>query len=170
MPELDGPAPLTEAHDLSAFDCGSAALNAYLRHHALNNQKAMLSRTYAASAESVVVGYYTLAIATAAHSEPPPKLVRGMPPYPIPAILMGRFGVDLTWQGKGLGLSLFTDALRRTWSLMQGGPVTARLFIVDAKDEAAKAFYTHFDMVPSPVDPMRLFLSYKALRSLFEGS
>jgi hypothetical protein len=39
--------------------------------------------------------------------------------------------------------------------------------VVDAKDDEARAFYERFDMVRSPVDPMRLFLTYKTLQPLF---
>jgi ribosomal protein S18 acetylase RimI-like enzyme len=89
-------------------------------------------------------------------------------PHSIPAILMARLAVDLTAQGHGLGRSLLTDALRRTWAVMDAGPAPVRLFVVDAKDDEAKAFYERFDMLPSPQNPMRLFLSYKTLQPLFE--
>lgn len=50
---------------------------------------------------------------------------------------------------------------------MESGAAPVRFFIVDAKDEAAKAFYERFDMIPAPENTLRLYLSYKTLRQLF---
>ncbi|AIE83574.1 GCN5-related N-acetyltransferase [Fimbriimonas ginsengisoli Gsoil 348] len=50
---------------------------------------------------------------------------------------------------------------------MESGAAPVRLFVVDAKDEEAKRFYEKFDMIPSTVNPLRLFLSYKTVRDLF---
>ncbi len=90
-------------------------------------------------------------------------------PNSIPAILMARLAVDQSVQGRGLGRSMFCDALRRTWTVMNDGPAPVRLFVVDAKDEEAKRFYERFDMVASPHNPMRLFLLYKDLVPIFEA-
>lgn len=167
MPNFNPPRPIAEDDRLSEFDCGKPALNDFLRSHALDKQNAMLSRTYLVTSETEVAGYYTLALVSVTQDETPKKIGRGMP-NAIPAVLMARFAVDLRYQGQKLGRSLFTDAIQRTWALMKSGPAPARFFIVDAKDESAKAFYERFDMIPSPTNPMRLFLSYKTLRSLFE--
>ena len=52
---------------------------------------------------------------------------------------------------------------------MEKGAAPVRVFLVDAKDEEAKAFYERFDvdMLVSSLTPMRLFLSYKDLKPLF---
>jgi len=69
---------------------------------------------------------------------------------------------DNVWQGKGVGADLFKDAMRRT---MQAADIAGiRAFTVHAKDEAAGAFYQHFDFVPSPTDPLHLYLLVKELR------
>lgn len=173
MLDLSAPEVLTNQHQLEAFDCGKEPLNAFLKSHAFDKQYAMLSRTYVVTSDlvtggGVVVGYYTLAHIVVLQSETPKKLGRGMPSS-IPAMLMARFAVDRKFQGQGLGRSLFTDALRRTWAVMQVGAAPVRFFLVDAKDEEAKAFYERFDMIAAPTNPMRLYLSYKTLRLAFEG-
>lgn len=169
MPRLNPPTVLDETHNVAAFDCGKSPLDEFLKLHALDKQRAMLSRTYAVTIDEgrQVVGYYTLAHIGVAQEEAPKKLARGMPRM-IPAILMARFAVDRRFQGHGLGRSLFTDAIRRTWAVMDHGPAPVRLFAVDAKDEEAASFYARFDMLPSPHNPLRLFLSYKTLQGLFE--
>lgn len=168
MFDIQPPEPLNAGHDTATFDCGKSPLNDFLKQHALDKQNAMLSRTYAATSDSRIAGYYTLAHATILQQDAPRKLGRGMPSS-IPAILMARFAVDLQFQGHRLGRSLFIDALRRTWAVMQSGAAPVRLFIVDAKDNEAKAFYERFDMMTASTNPMRLFLSYKTLHNIFEG-
>lgn len=166
---MRAPVPLNPEHDTAAFDCGKTSLNEFLKLHALDKQTAMLSRTYVVTlGANVVVGYYTLTHQSTLQTETPKKLGRGMPSS-IPAILMARFAVDVNWQGQGLGRSLFTDALRRTWAVMRSGAAPVRFFVVDAKDEEAKAFYERFDMLAAPQNPLRLYLSYKTVRLEFEG-
>jgi len=168
MLEIHPPAPLTTEHDTTAFDCGKVPLNDFLKLHALDKQNAMLSRTYVATRNAAVLGYYTLAHAWVLQADAPRKLARGMPSS-IPVILMARFAVDLSCQGQGFGRSLFTDAIRRTWAVMQAGAAPVRFFIVDAKDDEAKVFYEKFDMITAPQNSKRLYLSYKTLREIFEG-
>jgi hypothetical protein len=40
-----------------------------------------------------------------------------------------------------------------------------RAMAAHAKDETARQFYEHFDFIPSPTDPMHLFLLMKDLRA-----
>ena len=169
MPDLQPPTPITEAHDVSAFDCGKPPLDEFIKLHALAKQRAMLSRTYVVSDGERVVAYSTLAYVTIHPTEAPKKFARRMPDA-IPAMLLARLAIDRHHQGLGLGRSLFADALRRTWATMSTAPAPVRLFIVDAKDDEAKRFYERFDIIPSPVDPRRLFLSYKTLQAIFEGN
>ena len=41
-----------------------------------------------------------------------------------------------------------------------------RAFAVHAKDEEARRFYEHFDFIPSPTDPMHLFVLLKDVRRI----
>jgi hypothetical protein len=60
---------------------------------------------------------------------------------------------------RGVGQFLLTDALRR--SLGAAAEIAALAVLVDAKDEAADAFYRHFGFVPLQQRPRRLFLPMK---------
>lgn len=167
MSDLNAPEALRPEHKLASFDCGKPPLNEFLKRHALDKGNAMLSRTYVVTSGLEVVGYYTLAHATVEQSTAPKKMGRGMPSS-IPVMLMARFAVDSRFQGRGLGRSLFVDALRRTGAVIKSGAAPVRLFVVDAKDEEAKAFYERFDMIAAPSNPLRLYLSYRSVRALFE--
>jgi GNAT superfamily N-acetyltransferase len=161
---LRGPEPLAPIHELSSFDCGSAALNRFLQRHALDNQRNQSARTYVAlRGESRVVGYYSLAAASAEFDAVPPRLAKGLARHPIPLTLLARLAVDVTEQGAGLGSGLLKDALKR---FLQGQAIiAARALVVQAKDEQAAAFYRHFGFEPSPIDASHLFLMTKDIQA-----
>lgn len=160
---LPPPQVLSEEHVTAGFSCGEPELDRFLQGSALNRQKARLSRTYVVAVGSEVAGYYTLAHVQLQANEMPPKLARGMPSS-IPAILMARLAVDQKFQGRGLGESLFADALLRTWSVVEQGAAPVRFFLVDAMHERAKAYYLRFGMQPLGDDSLRLYLSYKQIQ------
>lgn len=161
---LRGPELFTAGHDAVSFDCGSDALNRFLRRHALNNQRNQSARTYVAlRGETRVVGYYTLAAACAEFDSVPPRLAKGLARDPVPLTLLARLAVDLTEQGAGIGTGLLKDGLKRY--LQAQAIIAARALVVQAKDERAGAFYRHFGFEPSPIDASHLFLMTKDIHA-----
>lgn len=163
------PVPLNDSHSVSDFDCGSPPLNGFLIRYALQNQAGGSARTYVATVEteggssrSRVAAYYSLAPGAVAVEDAPQRVAKGQPRHPIPIILMARFAVDNEFQGMGLGRTLFFDALRR--ALHGADEIGGRAFFVEAKDDAAEAFYRKFGMEPSPTNTRRLFLLFKDVR------
>jgi GNAT superfamily N-acetyltransferase len=76
--------------------------------------------------------------------------------------------VDRRWQGQGVGKAVLRDALERT---LQAADIAGiRAFAVHAKDEDARRFYEHFDFIPSPADPMHLFVLLKGVRRILRIS
>ena len=147
---------LHRRHAVEAFDCGREALNRFLARYALSNQQAEASQTYVAIADDQVIGYYTLVVGEVAYDEAPARLTKGLAHHPVPIMLLARLAVVLSWQGKGCGAGLLKDAMLRT---LQAAHIAGiRAFAVHAKDDEARAFYEHFDFVPSPTDPYHLFL------------
>jgi GNAT superfamily N-acetyltransferase len=160
---LERPAPIEAGHDLSTFDCGSPALNDYLRKFPLRNHQSHAARTFAATRERRVVGYYTLAAGSVRPDAPPARVVKGLAKHAVPVILLARLAVDRTEQGKGLGVGLLKDALLR--ASQAADLIGCRAVLVHAKDEAAKAFYQRFGFEPSPVDELHLYLLMKDIRA-----
>ena len=149
-------------HAVDGFDCGQEDLNRFLIRFALPNHLANASTTYLALAGEEVVGYYTLVVSEVAYADAPERLTRGMARHPIPLMLLARLATDHRWQGKGIGKGLLKDAMQRT---MQAADIAGiRALAVHAKDDAARAFYEHFDFLPSPTDPLHLYLLMKDLR------
>jgi GNAT superfamily N-acetyltransferase len=153
---------LDRSHIVEAFDCGYEDLNRYISRFALNNQSAGSAQTYVAIADEKVVGYYSLAVGAAAHSQAPTRMVKGLARHPVPVMLLARLAVDNEVKGRGLGAALLQDALART---LQAADIAGiRAVIVHAKDDDARRFYEHFDFDPSPTDSYHLYLLIKELR------
>ena len=93
-PPLCGPTLLNAGHDLSAFDCGVPALNAFLTKFALPNLRSQSARTYVATRGESVVGYYTLAAGSARREETPARVAKGLAAHPVPVILLARLAVE----------------------------------------------------------------------------
>lgn len=155
-------AKIDRHHVVEEFDCGQEDLNKFLLRFALSNQLANASTTYLALAGEEVVGFYTLVVGEVAYTDAPERLVKGMARYPVPLMILARLATDLRWQGKGIGKGLLKDAMLRT---MQAADIAGiRALAVHAKDDDARAFYEHFDFLPSPTDPLHLYLLMKDLR------
>ncbi len=155
---------LARHHPVEAFDCGQEALNSFLIRFALTNQQANASQTYVGLADAAVVGFYTLVVSEVAYDEAPERLRRGLARHPVPLMLLARLAVSTAWRSRGVGAGLLKDAVLRT---MHAADIAGiRALATHAKDEAARAFYEHFGFVPSPTDPLHLFILLKDLRHM----
>jgi GNAT superfamily N-acetyltransferase len=154
-PVLSAPAPITQQHDLSQFDCGKAPLNDWLRQRAQKNE-GRASRTFVTCEGQVVVGFYTLATGSVKHHEAPKALGRNMPPI-IPVLVLGRMAIDSRYQGKKLGAHLLKDALKRALTVSRD--VGARAVLVHAIDQEVVPFYAAYGFKPFPEGDLTLFLS-----------
>ena len=155
---LEAPAPLRPDHDLSLFTCGEPVLDAWLRQHALRNERNGASRTYVATDSDRVAGYYALAAGSFTLAQAPGRIRRNMPD-PVPAMVLGRLAVDLGRQGRGLGRALLRDAVLRT---LQAAHVAGiRALVVHALHDRAAAFYARAGFAPSPCDPLVLLVLLK---------
>ncbi|MEQ1496705.1 MAG: GNAT family N-acetyltransferase [Novosphingobium sp.] len=157
---LSAPVPLTADHDLTQFDCGDAALNDWLRHRALKNES-RFSRSYVVCQGARVAGFYCIAAGSVERAATPGKLRRNAPEA-VPVSIIGRLAVDQAFAGKGLGADLLSDALRRIATAAQTIGIAAVL--VQAKDDAAKAFYLRCaEFIAFPEDSRTLFLPVDAV-------
>src|SRR5205809_960816 len=110
---FSAPRPIRAQDDVSGFDSGNQALDAWLRERALRNDREDASRTYVVGGGSRVIAYYSLAAAAVPHAHATGRSRRNMPD-PIPAMLLARLAVDVTFQGRQVGANLLRDAIRRT--------------------------------------------------------
>lgn len=149
-------------HDRTRFDCGVAALNAYLRTSLGQHGRRDLTRGYvAADAANRVVGYFTLAAGRLSVSVFPER--GGLPAkMPLPTTLLARLAVDRAWQGRGIGAALLAYALRVA---VEGAESIASAVIeVDAKDDTARSFYARFGFRSLTDDQLHMFLPMATAR------
>jgi GNAT superfamily N-acetyltransferase len=154
-------------HKIEEFDCGREELNRYLLRYAWTNQQAGAAQTYVGLVGDTVVGYHTLAVGEVKREEAPERLSKGLARHPVPIMLLARLAIDRRWQGQGIGKALLRDAMQRT---LQAADIAGiRALAVHAKDEDARNFYKKFDFIPSPTDPMHLFVLLKDVKQIVAG-
>jgi len=153
-------------HSRAHFTCGVEALDRYLRELALQDIKRLVAGCFVAVDETgEIAGYYTLAATHVPIGELPPETTRKLPRYPvIPAMLIGRLAVSAKHRKRGLGRASVADAAIRTKRFGVG----ALALIVEAKDEAAVAFYEANGFALIPTKTRRLFLPIATALSLID--
>ena len=157
---------LRRDHQVDLFDCGQEALNRFLVRYAFQNQQAEASQTYVALMGDEVVGFYTLVVAQVEYDDAPQRLGKGLARHPIPLMLLARLAVATSWQGKGLGSGLLTNAMLRTLSAADIADI--RAMAVHAKDDDARAFYERYGVVAAPTDPYHWFALLKDIRAFLK--
>ena len=154
-------------HPMAGFDCSKEELNRYLLRYAWINQQAGAAQTYVGLVGDALIGYYTLAVGQVSREEAPQRLIKGLARHPVPIMLLARLAVDKRWHGQGVGRALLKDAMQRT---LQAADIAGiRAFAVHAKDDEARKFYERFDFIPSPTDPLHLFVLLKDVRRVISG-
>lgn len=150
--------PLDTSHDRKAFACGQADLDDWFQRRASQDERRNLARVFVAVDPALsVVGFYSLSAFTLALEDLPGDLAGKLPRYDaIPAALIGRLARDLRVRGRGVGELLLADAIQRILGV--GETLAVFAILVDAKDDAARAFYESFGFRPFPSRPNRLFL------------
>ena len=149
--------PLSQDHDRAVLACGVNALDRYLRTQATQDIRRRVAGCFVAIEPITgrIAAYYTLSSASIPTPDLPPETIKRLPRYPsLPAVRIGRLAVDLKFRVLGLGAALLADGIRRT---LQSPPAVFTL-LVDAKDEAASAFYQHHGFRPLASQPRTLFL------------
>ena len=159
---------LDKRHERGGFSCGSGALDRYLQQQARQDADKRVAAPFVLvePPSTRVLGYYTLSASVIQAKELPDDLAGKLPRYPqLPVTLLGRLAVDLTLKNRGIGQFLLMDALWRC--LGAATQIAAMAVLVDAKDQAAEAFYLHFGFIPLQQQPARLFLPMKTVAGLF---
>jgi GNAT superfamily N-acetyltransferase len=159
---------LAKHHDRTAFACGSEPLDRYLHQQARQDADKRVAAPFVLvnPPANRVLGYYTLSASIVGVADLPQDMAKRLPRYPqLPVTLLGRLAVDRSLQGQGAGQFLLMDALCRC--LDAADEIAAMAVVVDAKDEAASAFYRHFGFIELQQQPRRWFLPMKTVASLF---
>lgn len=159
---LRAPEPLGAQHRLEGFDCGKAALNDWLLRHARQAQGSGSARTFVVAEDDRVAGYFSLTVGQVDTLEAPDRIRKGMGQYPVPVVILARLAVARQDQGRGIGIGMLQDAIRRTLLIAELAGIRAML--THPIDEEATRFYTRFGFVASPLQEQQLLLLLKDAR------
>jgi GNAT superfamily N-acetyltransferase len=163
------PEPLGPDHIVEDFDCGQPSLNVWLMRHARQAGAVGSARKYVVvDSEGRVVGYHALTAAGVEREAATARVIKAMPCYPIPVVLLARLVVDISVAGRGLGAWLLRDAMTRTLTASETIGVPAML--VHAIDEDARAFYLRHGLEPSPTDPLHLMILIKDIAKALDAA
>jgi GNAT superfamily N-acetyltransferase len=161
--------PLAKQHDRAAYTCGNEILDRYLKAMASQDARRHVVAPFVLvekNSPKTILGYYTLSALGVDLGDLPTDVARKLSSYPVVlATLLSRLAVDRHHQSHGIGELLLMDALRRVNE--QSSQITTVAVIVDAIDRQAAQFYKHFDFLPLPERPTRLFLPMKTIAALF---
>jgi predicted N-acetyltransferase YhbS len=164
MTTIQPPCPIHQHHQLDSFSCGVASLDHWVKTKAHKNESSRASRTYViCNDQSQVIGYYALATGSLSPAQAPGKVKRNMP-NPIPVMILGRFAVDESYQGQGLGDALLRDAILR---ILQAADIAGiKAIVAHAMSEAAKQYYSERSFVESPTNPMTMILPLDSIQQI----
>jgi len=157
-------AALDPERERSGFHCGVEALDRYFCERVTQDIRRRITSCFVAlDQQDRIAGFYTLAAASVLLADLPEIIVKKLPRYPtVPAIRMGRLAVDQAARGKGLGAALLADALSRSID----SEIAGFALVVDAKDDAATAFYRHHGFVALGDQPRAMFLPLATARAV----
>jgi ribosomal protein S18 acetylase RimI-like enzyme len=153
--------PLAEALDRTGFRCGEEALDRYFQTQVTQDIRRRVANCFVVVEIGTVAAYYTLSAASIPVVDLPAEVAKRLPRYPtLPAVRIGRLAVDLRFQRRGLGELMLMNAVHRTL------PDAAAAFalVVDAKNDAAVAFYRKYGFRAIEGRPRTLFLPIETAR------
>jgi ribosomal protein S18 acetylase RimI-like enzyme len=148
---------LSPAHDRADFKSGVDQLDRYFVSQGSQDIRRRVSACFVAveRATGAVVGFYTVAASSIPLPDLAPAAAKKLPRYPlVPAVLVGHLAVALAHRGRGIGAGLVLDAAERALR----SEIAVFAIVVDAKDDAAVAFYKRHGFVTFASAPMSLYL------------
>ncbi len=157
---------LIRLHDRKSVSCGVEALDQYFHQQAGQDyRRNVVPYVLTDTSTGAVVGFYTLSALSILPKSLPAQLAAKLPRYDLlPVILLGRLAVDSRYGQRGLGKLLLLDALTRSFAVSRD--VGALAVVVQAKDDAARAFYLHHGFIQLADQEHRLFIPLATVAKL----
>ncbi len=138
-----------ERHDRSVFRSGNDRIDHYFQTGVTQDirRRYVTCNVLIEEATGTLAGFHTLSAHAVSLGDLPANLTKKLPRYPtVPAILLGWFGRDLAFRGRGVGELLLFDAIRRATA----ASVAAYAVMADPIDPAATAFYRRYGFIELP--------------------
>src|SRR5262249_48535194 len=163
--------PISKRHDRESFDCGEAALNDFLRHHARRSHEAGGAKTFLAIDDKdrkSVLGYYSLSPASVEYARTPDIVKRGLGRYDVPGFRLARLALAIPFQGQGRGGQLLLTAGRRC--IRAAAEVGGVALVIDAKNERVARWYAGFGAMSLSDGPRTLLLPLTTIEQALKAA
>ena len=143
-------------HQKKSFNCGQDDLNKFIKQYASQHQKSGTSKTYVDIDDDTqqVRGFYCLSSTSIGFDGVDAVLTQRLPRYPLSCVVIGRFAVDQTAQGRGIGKVLLAHALKQVSKVAQ--IIGVNFIVIHAKDQKAMEFYQRFGFISLTSNPLTL--------------
>ena len=92
------------------------------------------------------------------------RIRAGMGRFPLPVVILARLAVSRQNHGRGLGVGMLQDAIRRTLVIAEQAGI--RAILTHPIDEDAARFTTRFVFIASPLRQQQLLLLLKDARKI----
>ena len=148
MSRFSEPVQLASGVGIDGFSCGDKVVDRWAAQHSRYARERGTAVVYAVSCGEEIAGFYTLCAHFVASADVAGGWFTRNSPEQVPAVLLGMLGVDVRFQGCGLGASLLQDAVGNAMRI--AALAGARALVVDPTSERAKAFYRHFGFLELP--------------------
>lgn len=131
-------------HDLSGFSCGDPSVDGWLRTGV--ESRGGWSPRAGRGARPAGAGLLRLGAVQVGVQSGQPWGAEGGPVSPVLGVLISRLGVDVGWQGRGLGSALLVDAV--VLAERVSAATHAQLLVVKADAERGDGFCASFGFRP----------------------
>ena len=161
--------PISRSHNRRDFDCGNLDLNQYLQNTARQQSEKGISRTFALVEDdnpAEILGFFSLTACEILVEKLPLRFSKKFP-LRASAAKLARLAVARARQKQGFGTFMLLNAMERVLLIAEHMGVIG--FFVDAKDEVAAGYYSHYGFIPLPDSPLELFLPIATIRKVFSG-
>jgi GNAT superfamily N-acetyltransferase len=159
---------LEKHHDRNCFDCGSDALNQFLKQTARQHIQKGVSRTFVlvdTEQPEVIIGFFTLTLCEVRTEKLPTRFAKKYPAR-VPGVKLARLAVSKDCQRQGIGGVLLIEAMQRALIVAENAGGIG--LFVDAKDEVAKAYYVRYGFVSLEDISLELFLPLATIQQMIE--
>jgi ribosomal protein S18 acetylase RimI-like enzyme len=159
---------LDKHHDRDGFDCDNEALNQFLKQTARQHIQKGISRTFVlidTEQPKIIIGFFTLTLCEVRVEKLPLQFSKKYPSN-VPGVKLARLAVSKICQRQGIGEVLMIEAMQRALIVAENAGGIG--IFVDAKNEAARAYYERYGFVNLEDASLELFLPLSTIQQMLK--
>ncbi|MGB3637910.1 MAG: GNAT family N-acetyltransferase [Rivularia sp. (in: cyanobacteria)] len=159
---------LNKRHNRNSFDCGNEALNKFLKQIARQHIQKGISRTFVlidTEQPEIIMSFFTLTLCEVRVEKLPSNFAKKYPSK-VPGVKLARLAVNELYQRQGIGEIMMIEAMQRALIIAENAGGIG--LFVDAKDEAAKTYYSRYGFVSLEDALLEMFLPLSTILQMLE--